>query len=130
MMKMEEYIYMKTVRDMNKHNWVNKKKIELLIELLIMRLGQVFCFIGVLALYSGVWYFCSTSDVLYLIGWWIVTGAPISMALCCYLGVAIKTYKRNTLRKINKMANIKFKHPEPEDSIYDYCGYMADAKED
>ena len=130
MMKQEEYIYMKTVREMNKHNWVNKKKIELLIDLLLMRLGQVFCFIGVLAVYSAVWYFFSTSDVLYLIGWWIITGAPISMALCCYLGDSIKTYKRNTLRKINKMANIKFKHPEPEDSIYDYCGYMADAKED
>ena len=130
MMKLEEYIYMKTVREINKHNWVNKKKIKLLIELLIMRLGQLFCFIGVLAVYFSVWYFCSTSDILYLIGWWIITGAPISMALCCYLGVSIKTYKRNTIRKINKMANIKFKHPEPEDSIYDYCGYMADAKED
>ena len=127
MMKLEEYIYMKTVREINKHNWVNKKKIKLLIELLIMRLGQLFCFIGVLAVYFSVWYFCSTSDVLYLIGWWIVTGAPISMALCCYIGVAIKTYKRNTLRKINKMANIKFKDPEPEDIIYDY---IADAKED
>ena len=127
MMNFEEYIYMKTVREINKHNWVNKKKIELLIELLIMRLGQMFCFIGVLAVYSAVWYFCSTSDVLYLIGWWIVTGAPISMALCCYLGVAIKTYKRNTLRKINKMANMKFKDTEPEDIIYDY---IADAKED
>ena len=127
MMKMEEYIYMKTVRDMNKHNWVNKKKIELLIELLIMRLGQVFCFIGVLALYSGVWYFCSTSDVLYLIVWWVITGAPISMALCCYLGVAIKTYKRNTLRKINKMANMKFKDPDPEDVFYNY---VTDAMED
>ena len=130
MMKQEEYIYMKTVREMNKHNWVNKKKIELLIDLLLMRLGQVFCFIGVLAVYSAVWYFCSTSDVLYLIGCWIITGAPISMALCCYLGDSIKTYKKNTLRKINKMANIKFKHPEPEDSIYDYCGYIADDKED
>ena len=127
MMNFEEYIYMKTVREINKHNWINKKKIELLIELLIMRLGQMCCFIGVIAVYSAVWYFCSTSDVLYLIGWWIVTGAPISMALCCYIGVAIKTYKRNTLRKINRMANIKFKHPEPEDIIYDY---MADAKED
>ena len=130
MIKTEEYIYMKNVREMNKHDWVNKEKIKLLAELLIMRLGQLFCLIGVLAVYSAIWYFCTTSDVLYLIGWWIVTGAPISMALCCYLGVAIKTYKRNTLRKINKMANIKFKHPEPEDSIYDYCGYMADAKED
>ena len=130
MMKLEEYIYMKTVREINKHNWVNKKKIKLLIELLIMRLGQLFCFIGVLAVYSAVWYFCSTSDVLYLIGWWIITGAPISMSLCCYLGDSIKTYKRNTLRKINRMANIKFKHPEPEDSIYDYCGYIADDKED
>ena len=106
MMKMEEYIYMKTVREMNKHNWVNKKKIELLIELLIMRLGQLFCFIGVLAVYSAVWYFCSTSDVLYLIGWWIVTGAPISMALCCYLGVAIKTYKR-------KSKKISYKNGQP-----------------
>lgn len=127
MMKQEEYIYMKTVREMNKHNWVNKKKIELLIDLLLMRLGQVFCFIGVLAVYYAVWYFCSTSDVLYLIGCWIITGAPISMALCCYLGVSIKTYKRNTLRKINKMANIKFKDPEPKDVIYDY---IADVMED
>ena len=127
MMKQEEYIYMKTVRDMDKHNWVNKKKIELLIKLLIMRLGQLFCFIGVLAVYSGVWYFCSTSDILYLIGWWIITGAPISMALCSYLEVSIKTYKRNTIRKINKMANVKFKDPEPKDDIYDY---IADAKED
>ena len=127
MMKLEEYIYMKTVREINKHNWVNKKKIELLIELLIMRLGQMFCFIGVLAVYSAVWYFCSTSDVLYLIAWWVIAGAPISMALCCYLGISIKTYKRNTIRKINKMANIKFKDPEPEDIIYDY---IADAKED
>ncbi len=127
MIKTEEYIYMKNVREMNKHDWVNKEKIKLLAELLIMRLGQLFCFIGVLALYLAIWYFYSTSDVLYLIGWWIVTGAPISMALCCYIGVAIKTYKRNTLRKINKMANIKFKDPEPEDIIYDY---IADAKED
>ena len=127
MMKLEEYIYMKTVREMNKHNWVNKKKIELLIELLIMRLGQLFCLVGVLAVYSAVWYFCSTSDVLYLIGCWIITGAPISMALCCYLGVSIKTYKRNTLRKINKMANMKFKDPDPEDVFYNY---IADAKED
>lgn len=127
MIKTEEYMYMKNVREMNKHNWVNKEKIKLLTELLIMRLGQLFCLIGVLAVYSAIWYFCTTSDVLYLIGWWIVTGAPISMALCCYIGVAIKTYKRNTLRKINKMANIKFKDPEPEDIIYDY---IADAKED
>lgn len=127
MTKQDEYNYMKTVREMNKHNWVNKKKIELLIDLLLMRLGQVFCFIGVLAVYSAVWYFCSTSDVLYLIGCWIITGAPISMALCCYLGVSIKTYKRNTLRKINKMTNIKFKDPEPEDVIYDY---IADVMED
>ena len=127
MIKTEEYIYMKNVREMNKHDWVNKEKIKLLAELLIMRLGQLFCLIGVLAVYSAIWYFCTTSDVLYLIGWWIVTGAPISMALCCYLGVAIKTYKRNTLRKINKMANIKFKDPEPEDVIYDY---IADAMED
>ena len=125
MIKTEDY--MKNVREMNKHDWVNKEKIKLLAELLIMRLGQLFCLIGVLAVYSAIWYFCTTSDVLYLIGWWIVTGAPISMALCCYLGVAIKTYKRNTLRKINKMANIKFKDPEPEDIIYDY---IADAKED
>ena len=130
MIKTEEYIYMKNVKEMNKHDWVSKEKIKLLVDLLIMRFGQLFCLIGVLAVYSAIWYFCTTSDVLYLIGWWIVTGAPISMVLCCYLGVAIKTYKRNTLRKINKMANIKFKHPEPEDSIYDYCGYMADAKED
>ena len=82
---------MKNIREMDKHNWVNKKKIELLIELLIMRLGQVFCFIGVLELYSGVWYFCYTSDVLYLIVLWVITGAPISMALCCYLGISIKT---------------------------------------
>ena len=127
MIKTEEYIYMKNVREMNKHDWVNKEKIKLLAELLIMRLGQLFCLIGVLAVYSAIWYFCTTSDVLYLIGWWIVTGAPISMALCCYLGVAIKTYKRNTLRKINKMANMKFKDTEPEDIIYDY---IADAKED
>ena len=127
MIKTEEYIYMKNVREMNKHDWVNKEKIKLLAELLIMRLGQLFCLIGVLAVYSAIWYFCTTSDVLYLIGWWIVTGAPISMALCCYIGVAIKTYKRNTLRKINKMANIKFKDLEPEDIIYDY---IADAKED
>ena len=120
MMNFEEYIYMKTVREINKHNWVNKKKIELLIELLIMRLGQMFCFIGVLAVYSAVWYFCSTSDVLYLIGWWIITGAPISMALCSYLEVSIKTYKRNTLRKINKMANMKFKDPDPENVFYNY----------
>ena len=127
MIKTEEYIYMKNVREMNKHDWVNKEKIKLLAELLIMRLGQLFCLIGVLAVYSAIWYFCTTSDVLYLIGWWIITGAPISMALCCYLGVAIKTYKRNTLRKINKMANMKFKDTEPEDIIYDY---IADAKED
>ena len=127
MIKTEEYMYMKNVREMKKHDWVNKEKIKLLTELLIMRLGQLFCLIGVLAVYSAIWYFCTTSDVLYLIGWWIVTGAPISMALCCYIGVAIKTYKRNTLRKINKMANIKFKDPEPEDIIYDY---IADAKED
>ena len=127
MIKTEEYIYMKNVREMNKHDWVNKEKIKLLAELLIMRLGQLFCLIGVLAVYSAVWYFCSTSDVLYLIGCWIITGAPISMALCCYLGVSIKTYKRNTLRKINKMANIKFKDPEPEDVIYDY---IADVMED
>ena len=127
MIKTEEYIYMKNVREMNKHDWVNKEKIKLLAELLIMRLGQLFCLIGVLAVYSAIWYFCTTSDVLYLIGWWIVTGAPISMALCCYLGVAIKTYKRNTLRKINKMANMKFKDPDPEDVFYNY---IADAKED
>lgn len=131
MMKLEEYIYMKTVVEMNKHNWINKKKIELLIELLVMRLGQLFCFIGVLAVYSAVWYFCSTSDVLYLIGWWIITGAPLSMALCCYLGAAIRTYKRNTLRRINKMANIKFKEPEPEDDIDEYIDeYISDVKED
>lgn len=131
MMKLEEYIYMKTVVEMNKHNWINKKKIELLIELLVMRLGQLFCFIGVLAVYSAVWYFCSTSDVLYLIGWWIITGAPLSMALCCYLGAAIRTYKRNTLRRINKMANIKFKEPEPEDDIDEYIDeYIPDVKED
>ena len=127
MIKTEEYIYMKNVREMNKHDWVNKEKIKLLVDLLIMRLGQAFCFVGVLAVYSGIWYFCTTSDVLYLIGWWIVTGAPISMALCCYLGVAIKTYKRNTLRKINKMANMKFKDPDPEDVFYNY---VADAMED
>ena len=127
MIKTEEYIYMKNVKEMNKHDWVNKEKIKLLAELLIMRLGQLFCLIGVLAVYSAIWYFCTTSDVLYLIGWWIVTGAPISMALCCYLGVAIKTYKRNTLRKINKMANMKFKDPDPEDVFYNY---IADAKED
>lgn len=131
MMKLEEYIYMKTVVEMNKHNWINKKKIELLIELLVMRLGQLFCFIGVLAVYSAVWYFCSTSDVLYLIGWWIITGAPLSMALCCYLGAAIRTYKRNTLRRINKMANIKFKELEPEDDIDEYIDeYISDVKED
>ena len=127
MIKTEEYIYMKNVREMNKHDWVNKEKIKLLAELLIMRLGQLFCLIGVLAVYSAIWYFCTTSDVLYLIGWWIVTGAPISMALCCYLGVTIKTYKRNTLRKINKMANMKFKDPDPKDVFYNY---IADAKED
>ena len=127
MIKTEEYIYMKNVREMNKHDWVNKEKIKLLAELLIMRLGQLFCLIGVLAVYSAIWYFCTTSDVLYLIGWWIVTGAPISMALCCYLGVAIKTYKRNTLRKINKMANMKFKDQDPENVFYNY---IADAKED
>ena len=127
MIKTEEYIYMKNVREMNKHDWVNKEKIKLLVDLLIMRLGQLFCLIGVLAVYSAIWYFCTTSDVLYLIAWWIATGAPISMALCCYLGVAIKTYKRNTLRKINKMANMKFKDPDPEDVFYNY---IADAKED
>ena len=127
MIKTEEYIYMKNVREMNKHDWVNKEKIKLLVDLLIMRLGQLFCLIGVLAVYSAIWYFCTTSDVLYLIGWWIVTGAPISMALCCYIGVAIKTYKRNTLRKINKMANMKFKDPDPENV---FCNYIADAKED
>ena len=127
MIKTEEYIYMKNVREMNKHDWVNKEKIKLLAELLIMRLGQLFCLIGVLAVYSAIWYFCTTSDVLYLIGWWIVTGAPIRMALCCYLGDAIKTYKRNTLRKINKMAKMKFKDPDPEDVFYNY---IADAKED
>ena len=128
MMKLEEYIYMKTVREMNKHDWINKKKIELLIELLIMRLGQLFCFVGVVAVYSAIWYFCTTSDVLYLIVWWVITGAPISIALCSYLGASIKTYKKNTIRKINKMANIKFKDPEPEENvIYDY---VADAMED
>ena len=127
MIKTEEYMYMKNVREMNKHDWVNKKKIKLLTELLIMRLGQLFCLIGVVAVYSAIWYFCTTSDVLYLIGWWIITGAPISMALCCYIGVAIKTYKRNTLRKINKMANMKFKDPDPEDVFYNY---IADAMED
>ena len=127
MIKTEEYIYMKNVREMNKHDWVNKEKIKLLAELLIMRLGQLFCFIGVLALYLAIWYFCSISDVLYLIVWWVITGVPISMVLCCYLGVSIKTYKRNTLRKINKMANIKFKDTEPEDVFYNY---IADAKED
>ena len=127
MIKTEEYIYMKNVREMNKHDWVNKEKIKLLVDLLIRRLGQLFCLIGVLAVYSAIWYFCTTSDVLYLIGWWIVTGAPISMALCCYIGVAIKTYKRNTLRKINKMANMKFKDPDPENV---FCNYIADAKED
>ena len=127
MIKTEEYIYMKNVREMNKHDWVNKEKIKLLVDLLIMRLGQLFCLIGVLAIYFAIWYFCTTSDVLYLIGWWIVTGAPISMALCCYLGVAIKSYKRNTLRKINKMANMKFKDPDPEDVFYNY---VADAMED
>lgn len=127
MIKTEEYIYMKNVREMNKHDWINKEKIKLLAELLIMRLGQLFCFIGVLALYLAIWYFCSTSDVLYLIVWWVITGVPISMVLCCYLGVSIKTYKRNTLRKINKMANIKFKDTEPEDVFYNY---IADAKED
>ena len=109
MMKQEEYIYMKTVREMNKHNWVNNKKIEFLIDLLLMSLGQVFCFIGVLAVYSAIWYFCSTSDVLYLIGWWIITGVPISMGLCCCINTAIKTYKKYTLKRINKIANIKFK---------------------
>ena len=127
MIKTEEYIYMKNVKEMNKHDWVSKEKIKLLVDLLIMRFGQLFCLIGVLAVYSAIWYFCTTSDVLYLIGWWIVTGAPISMVLCCYLGVAIKTYKRNTLRKINKMANMKFKDPDPEDVFYDY---ISDAKED
>lgn len=127
MIKTEEYIYMKNVREKNKHDWINKEKIKLLAELLIMRLGQLFCFIGVLALYLAIWYFCSTSDVLYLIVWWVITGVPISMVLCCYLGVSIKTYKRNTLRKINKMANIKFKDTEPEDVFYNY---IADAKED
>lgn len=126
MMKLEEYIYMKTVREMNKHDYINKKKIELLIELLIMRLGQLFCFVGVVAVYSAIWYFCTTSDVLYLIVWWVITGAPISMALCVYLGASIKTYKKNAIRKINKMANVKFKDPEPENVIYD----LADAKED
>ena len=127
MIKTEKYIYMKNVREMNKHDWINKEKIKLLAELLIMRLGQLFCFIGVLALYLSIWYFCSISDVLYLIVWWVITGVPISMVLCCYLGVSIKTYKRNTLRKINKMANIKFKDTEPEDVFYNY---IADAKED
>ena len=127
MIKTEEYMYMKNVREMNKHDWINKEKIKLLVELLIMRLGQLFCLIGVLAVYFGVWYFYTTSDVLYLIGWWVITGAPISMTLYCYIGVAIKTYKKNTLRKINKMANMKFKDPDPKDIIYDY---IADAKED
>ena len=127
MIKTEEYMYMKNVREMNKHDWVNKEKIKGLVELLIMRLGQAFCFVGVLAVYSGIWYFCTTSDVLYLAGWWIVTGAPISLTLCCYIGVAIKTYKRNTLRKINKMANMKFKDPDPEDVFYNY---IADDMDD
>ena len=109
MMKSEEYIYMKTLVEKDKCDWINKKKVELLIDLLIMRISQLFCLIGVVSVYIAIWYFCSSSDVLYLIGWWIITGVPISMGLCCCINTAIKTYKKYTLKRINKIANIKFK---------------------
>lgn len=102
-----------------KENFINKEKISLLFDLLLMRIGQLFTFVGVFLLYYFVWFFCIESDVLYLIGWWMISGSIISVALTGMIGEAIKRYKQTTLRSIYRRAERKFTTVKEEEEDND-----------
>lgn len=100
--------YIKELEE-KKYKWVNKRKLALLVDLILMRIGQGLVFIGELAIFYYIWLNFTNLDILYLIGWWLVLGSWTSYTFVALLGQAIKSYKNHMLKKIYREANKKFK---------------------
>ncbi len=90
-----------------KEDWINRERLKLIIDLIMMRIGQLLSFVAVF-LILFIWWYKTETDVLYLLGYWMVGGMWIAMLFAAYIGEAIKRYKHTTLRHIYRRAHILF----------------------
>lgn len=95
------------MKKITKEDWINKKKMELIGELLLMRIGQLLIFAAVFVISAIIWYRTET-DVLYFVGYWFIAGMWIALLFASSVGTAIKRYKRTSVRAIHRRANILF----------------------
>ena len=95
------------MKKITKEDWINRKKINLIGELLLMRIGQALSFVSVFLISAFIWYRTET-DVLYFVGYWFIAGMWIALLFSASIGIAIKRYKRTSVRAIHKRANILF----------------------
>ena len=101
-------------KQITKEECINKRKLELLLNLLVMKIAQLFSVIGVLVVYVFVWLNFTTTPVKSLIGWCLFTAIPISLWLWYSLESAITKYKKCRIRGIYKEANFKFNKKEEQ----------------
>lgn len=79
-----------------------REKFNIIVTIIGMRLCQAMVYSFVALVSYLVWFYCTKSDVLYLVGWWIIMGNTLGFLLTMPIDDGIKAYKREVAKRIRR----------------------------